>query len=446
MDRLAIFGAVDGVSQAVSLAPIYMVPESEEFPGHRTGDYTVVLRNGQGNELLRYPFALGEASHLEASNSREQRAGLDSDDPGAQLTAPRTIAELVPVVAGVDQIDIEGPGGVLLHRVQAGSQPPVVQVDAPIGGIRIPPNQESLEVRWSASDADGDPLTYRVEYSPDGGKRWRLFSMGISETVVAIPAENLIASPSALVRVSASDGVHTSMDTPDAEFAVLNHPPTVTILPIADPVAPAQLVARAVATDAIPVYAVGQTVTFQAEGYDIEKGSLDQELTWSSNIDGALGAGGLLGLSTLSPGTHTISVMADDGEGGLATAQTLVRIVGELEELPPVPNDLLVSPGFVYFANTETVTQTIISLSNLNPNNSIQWQATANQPWVQLSAASGDTDGELIVSLAPEAALPDGTHEATLTLTSPQLPGQPIKLPVIAEVLLESVYLPLVVR
>lgn len=106
-----------------------------------------MLRNAQGNELLRHPFAPGEASHVEASSTRKQRAGLEADDLGARLTAPRTITELAPVVAGVDQIDLEGPGGLLLHRVQAGRQPPVVQVDAPVGGIRIPSDQESLEVR-----------------------------------------------------------------------------------------------------------------------------------------------------------------------------------------------------------------------------------------------------------------------------------------------------------
>lgn len=263
---------------------------------------------------------------------------------------------------------------------------------------------------------------------------------------MAIPAENLIASPSALVRVSASDGVHTSIDTSDGELIVLNHPPTVAILPLADPMAPNGLVARTTLTDAIPVYAVGQTVTFQADGYDIEKGSLDQELSWSSNIDGPLGAGALLGLSSLSTGTHTISVTADDGAGGLASAQTLVQIVAELTDLPPIPNALLASPNFVYFANTETVTQTVITLNNLNPDNSIQWQATADQPWVQLSATSGQTNGDLIISIAPSAMLPDGTHQATLTLTSPQLPGQQIELPVTAEMLFEQVYLPLVVR
>jgi hypothetical protein len=130
----------------------------------------------------------------------------------------------------------------------------------------------------------------------------------------------------------------------------------------------------------------------------------------------------------------------------LASAQTLVQIVAELTDLPPIPNALLASPNFVYFANTETVTQTVITLNNLNPDNSIQWQATADQPWVQLSATSGQTNGDLIISIAPSAMLPDGTHQATLTLTSPQLPGQQIELPVTAEMLFEQVYLPLVVR
>jgi hypothetical protein len=445
MDRLSIMGAIDDATGTIMLSPVYLIPDAEEFPGHQDGPYAVVLRNAQGGELLRYPFTLGEPGTIDAASTREQRDGLDPEDPTAQMSAPATIAELVPNVAGVERIDIEGPGGSLLHTVTAGSAAPVVTVEAPLGGVRIPPNQESLEVRWNANDPDNDPLTFLVEYSPDGGKRWHLFAMGITDTVVAIPAENLIAGNEALVRVSASDGVHTGMDTPDSPFTVLNHPPTVEILPVGNS-GGAVLLAADAATNTVPVFAVGQTVTFEALGYDVEEGSLDAQLAWASNIDGPLGTGALLSLADMSTGVHTLTVTADDGDGGIAKASAKVEIVAELDDLPPTPDGLAATPGFVYFANTETTTQTVVYLSNQKPGSVIQWNAAVDKPWVKLSATSGDTPAELVVSLAPDIALPDGLHEATLTLTSPQLPDAKLDLPVAAEMLLEMSYLPLVNR
>lgn len=445
MDRLAVMGALDDATGTFMLAPVYLISDAEEFVDHQDGPYAVVLRNAQGGELLRYPFTPGEPGTIDAASTREQRDAFDPGDPSAQMIAPRTIAEFVPNVAGVDRIDIEGPGGSLLHSVTAGSGAPQVTVEAPMGGVRIPPDQESLEVRWSASDPDNDPLTYLVEYSPDGGKRWHLFSMGITDTVVAIPAENLIAGNTALVRVSASDGVHTGMDTPDSPFSVLNHPPTVEILPVGDTGGGVLLAANAT-TNTVPVFAVGQTVTFVAMGYDVEEGSLDAQLAWISSIDGALGTGALLSLADMSTGVHTVTVTADDGDGGVATASAQVEIVAELEDLPPTPDGLAASPDFVYFANTETTTQTVVYLSNQKPGSIIQWGATVDQPWVKLSAASGDTPAELVVTISADAVLPDGTHTATLTLTSPQLSGAKLELPVTAEVLLETDYLPIVTR
>ena len=46
-----------------------------------------------------------------------------------------------------------------------------------------------------------------------------------------------------------------------------------------------------------------------------------QSLTWSSNIDGALGHGGTFVVSTLSPGTHTIALTAVDGAGTAGSAR-----------------------------------------------------------------------------------------------------------------------------
>ena len=46
-------------------------------------------------------------------------------------------------------------------------------------------------MRWTASDADGDPLTYIVEYSRDGGGTWVNLATGLTEPQYDIELETL---------------------------------------------------------------------------------------------------------------------------------------------------------------------------------------------------------------------------------------------------------------
>lgn len=77
-------------------------------------------------------------------------------------------------------------------------------------------------------------------------------------------------------------------------------------------------------------YVAGQTIALEATTFDPEDGALpDDHLQWSSNIDGALGTGGLLQLGTLSEGAHTITVTATDSNGAQSTANLIVVVGAE---------------------------------------------------------------------------------------------------------------------
>ena len=74
-----------------------------------------------------------------------------------------------------------------------------------------------------------------------------------------------------------------------------------------------------------PPYAAGQTVALVGSGYDIDTGSLTgDQLQWTSNRDGVLGNGEHLSVATLTVGAHTITLAANDGQGG--TDQASVQI------------------------------------------------------------------------------------------------------------------------
>jgi hypothetical protein len=61
-------------------------------------------------------------------------------------------------------------------------------------------------VRWSARDADGDPLTATVDYSSDGGRHWAVVAGPLTGNSASVPSGALSASRNARLRVRVSDG------------------------------------------------------------------------------------------------------------------------------------------------------------------------------------------------------------------------------------------------
>lgn len=71
----------------------------------------------------------------------------------------------------------------------------------------------------------------------------------------------------------------------------------------------------------------GASVTFIGAGSDPEDGALSgTSLTWSSNINGAIGTGTSFSTTTLSAGTHTITLTATDSKGATASATRSITI------------------------------------------------------------------------------------------------------------------------
>lgn len=94
-----------------------------------------------------------------------------------------------------------------------------------------------------------------------------------------------------------------------------NHPPAITILSPSHP----------------STYVIGATVTLTASADDPEDGDLSAEIIWSSSIDGHLGTGGSLNVTTLSLGTHTLTASVADS-GGLTDSDSVSVTI---EEPPP---------------------------------------------------------------------------------------------------------------
>jgi hypothetical protein len=367
-DLLLVAGTINARGGTADLYPVFLLPD---VPGPRLrvpGPYAIVLRNDRGSELARYPFTPEEI--------------VSEGDPDLL-----GVMEFVPAVAGMARLELIGPDDLLLAALEPGAAAPLVTLETPNGGEVA--NGDAMLVRWQASDPDGDPLQYQVQYSADGGDSWNLaaYSEGVSE--VTIDKSNTPASDQALIRVLASDGLHTGSDTSAAVFTIPNQKPAVSILGPADGT----------------VVTTAQTLGLEGWAYDNDTGlMLDESVRWISSRDGELGTGGDISVTGLSVGTHQITLRADDGQGGVARDSVAVQVVADLDDLPLPDDELVVEPGFLQFRPGIDPAQQTLYLSNANLAKAVGWMATTNAPWLKLNKTTGQTPDQVTAVVDQEAA------------------------------------------
>jgi hypothetical protein len=74
-------------------------------------------------------------------------------------------------------------------------------------------------------------------------------------------------------------------------------------------------------------YEPGEAVTFEGMAPDLEDGDLGASITWTSDLDGALGSGGSITTSALvTSGTHTITAEVTDSGGKTGSAAITVVV------------------------------------------------------------------------------------------------------------------------
>lgn len=254
------------------------------------------------------PFNLrvldGNGGLLESIPLNIERADDDEDGNAA------TFLVGVPLNPAARRVEL-WQGGQFIGARDASANPPTAQVIAPVSGAVI--NTPEFLAQWQASDADGDPLTFVVQYSHDNGSTWNMLALDYLGENVAVPCDTVPGSAQARMRVLASDGFHCVLAESPGTFTVPDKGPVVVAV---DPIDGA-------------AYAESEPVVLAGYAYDYEEGRVpDGRLEWYSDRDGFLGSGPSLQKSaaTFSLGEHAIRLEARDAQGNVSATTNRVII------------------------------------------------------------------------------------------------------------------------
>ncbi len=351
-----------------------------------TGDWAISIRDAQSLVLASYGIQF----------QSDVDGGPTS---GFSLTAPWNAAARSIVLLHNGQI---------VATRQASTNPPIVTVTFPNGGETL--SGQTATFAWTASDPDGGPLTYGVDYSTDNGATWKALAINWTSTTYPVDLDGLRASNQALIRVTASDGFNTAQDSSNAFFTVPQHSPVASIS----------------APENNHLYVGDQTISLAGIALDTEDGILGApRLSWGSNLNGPLGTGTSLAINamTLAEGTHTITVTATDSTARAGTASITIQV---FRIRPVFPAGLSVGPtGLALSASSGTVLSVSQTLAIRNSGDGdLTWSAAADQPWIRLDSTGGLAPSNLSVTADP-TGLSIGAHTGNVTLTSAGASGSP---------------------
>ena len=381
----------DGTGQ---IGNVYTIDLSGTVTLPPPGDYAIRFEDALGNLLATYSFQVGQFS--------EGTMG------GFSLQLPKDPA--------ARRIVLLHNGQVLAGRI-ASANPPTVTVTSPNGGETL--NGPTANFTWTAADPDGDPLKYAVEYSTDAGATWKPLTMNWDSTTYPVDLTRLPASNQALIRVTATDGFNSAQDQSNATFTVPEHAPETVITGPANN----------------RLFIGDQTIILEGMGLDVTDGLLgDASLTWMSSLNGVLGTGNSLAISTLNllEGTHTITLTAKNSTARVGNAAISIQV---FRTRPTLPAALDVGPTALAFTATFGSAQPgaqQVSIRN-SGDGGLNWSASTDQTWLTVNATSGAAPANLSITADP-AGFAVGQYTANVMITSTDTANSPQKVTVVLSV------------
>ncbi|HEB67550.1 MAG TPA: hypothetical protein ENI93_06350, partial [Gammaproteobacteria bacterium] len=416
-----------------------------------TADGVVHALDGSGTEL--WSFAAMGAIRGSAAAGADDTIYVGSDDgrlyalrPDGTLAWSFTVGAVIstsPVIGGDGTVYVAAEDG-FLYAVDATG---VMRWSFQTGGaIRANPLIGSDNALYFGSD---DGYVYAVQ--PDGSQAWR------ASTGVPVGDSSPYIDDKGVLYVGVSDnrllglyaGVKGLADTPWPTLGHDVHRTGNVSTRLAQPDQPPAL--TIVTPTAGQTVSVGDTVVFTAAAPDPEDGDLANAVSWSSSLDGPLGTGSPLNVSTLSVGTHVVTATVSDSGGNsvavvvtlsvqqaavVATLSTDVdspQTVGALVTVSAVVSDTTTSYDYRFRVKGDATGDAWVLLSDYSAQSSVAWDTTAypGRNRLQVSVRQTGTTGAVIRS--GKTYWVNGVDAAqSVTLTSdkpsPQTVGQVVRL------------------
>ena len=190
-----ITGTVRKDGTNTQLDPIYrLMSEIAPPAGNPSGAYCLEFLDGTGTLLSDHCFDIG-------FRNPEINKDLEVDAFSAAVALPAGVARIALVHDGTE-----------LAASSASANAPTVAITSPTGGDQWD-GRVLRTITWTATDADADPLTFELLYSPDAGANWTPLASDLTATQYALDSGLITGGPQVQLRVLASDGFHTGEAT-----------------------------------------------------------------------------------------------------------------------------------------------------------------------------------------------------------------------------------------
>ncbi len=115
----------------------------------------------------------------------------------------------VPFPAGTARLQIKRQGSVI-HELSPSSQAPLLTINQPAAGQTW---SGPLNVTWTASDGNGDPLYFTPSISSNGGLDWEPLEMDLQTSSFTLDTRTISSSSNSYLKIAASDGLLTTIQT-----------------------------------------------------------------------------------------------------------------------------------------------------------------------------------------------------------------------------------------
>lgn len=271
-----------------------------------------INQQGQGtiysiDQLFRYdtfPNSQGPL-RLEARSASGEIVGEISFD-----TYPFTIEAEVPFLVTLPISDFSQVAEIRIYHGETQLAKQIRSTNMPSVAFDSQPNfsNDSINLSWTAQDADGDDLRSSIYYSVDDGQSWQVIILDTPETSLTLDSAELPGG-TAQFRLIVSDGFNETQILSDPTD-VADHLPSVEIQSPWGTTFPPET-----------------AVILQSFADDLEDGTLpDQDLIWTDQNNQVLGFGPLLHTNDLSAGQHQITLTATDSAGQSAQATISITL------------------------------------------------------------------------------------------------------------------------